>query len=433
MSINKNPAFNLKAVLQETGIAADTLRAWERRYGLPLPQRSAGGHRLYSKHDIETIKWLMARQAEGLSISRAVDLWNEKIASGSDPLSSLQTENTEKPFGMSLETTRKEWLAACLRFDTLAAEQILNQAFAAHSVEIAATEVILRGLYEIGDLWYQGKASVQQEHFASGIATRRVDALISGTPAPSRTGIVLLACPPGEWHSFPLLLLNLFLRRRGWNVVQLGANVPTEQIDETIRVIRPNLVILSAQTLGTAVELSEMARILNKRHVQTAFGGRVFNFVSGLHTVIPAHFLGETIELSIPVIERLIDERVPMPAERETAGKILQAASAFEQGRARIEMALEEQLKSRSQVIEYLDTAIRFLGDALTAALQLGDISYLEVDIAWLIPLLAEYHVSPGILPIFLGAYAGAVREVLGDDGRMITAWLEDEARKLKV
>ena len=85
MSISKNPAFNLKVVLQETGIAADTLRAWERRYGIPMPQRTAGGHRLYSQYDIETIKWLMARQAEGLSISRAVDLWNEHNASGVDP------------------------------------------------------------------------------------------------------------------------------------------------------------------------------------------------------------------------------------------------------------------------------------------------------------------------------------------------------------
>src|SRR5215208_7309322 len=80
------PAFNLKVVLKETGLAADTLRAWERRYGLPIPQRSAGGHRLYSQRDIETIKWLLKRQAEGLSISRAVDLWNEQLASGSDPL-----------------------------------------------------------------------------------------------------------------------------------------------------------------------------------------------------------------------------------------------------------------------------------------------------------------------------------------------------------
>src|SRR5512145_985196 len=84
--VSTTPAFNLKVVLKETGIAADTLRAWERRYGLPMPQRSAGGHRLYSQRDIETIKWLMKRQAEGLSISRAVDLWNEQLASGSDPL-----------------------------------------------------------------------------------------------------------------------------------------------------------------------------------------------------------------------------------------------------------------------------------------------------------------------------------------------------------
>src|SRR5574342_864696 len=80
------PAYNLKVVLKETGLTADTLRAWERRYGLPVPERTPGGHRLYSQRDIETIKWLMKRQAEGLSISRAVDLWNEQLSSGVDPL-----------------------------------------------------------------------------------------------------------------------------------------------------------------------------------------------------------------------------------------------------------------------------------------------------------------------------------------------------------
>ena len=77
MSISSSPTYNLKVVIQETGIAADTLRAWERRYNLPTPKRSPGGHRLYSKRDIEIVKWLIARQNEGLSISRAVDLWNE--------------------------------------------------------------------------------------------------------------------------------------------------------------------------------------------------------------------------------------------------------------------------------------------------------------------------------------------------------------------
>ncbi len=51
--LSTTPAYNLKVVLKETGLAADTLRAWERRYGLPMPQRTAGGHRLYSQRDIE--------------------------------------------------------------------------------------------------------------------------------------------------------------------------------------------------------------------------------------------------------------------------------------------------------------------------------------------------------------------------------------------
>src|SRR5512142_1671050 len=149
------PAFNLKVVLKETGIAADTLRAWERRYGLPLPERSAGGHRLYSQRDIETIKWLMKRQTEGLSISRAVDLWNEQIASGVDPLAGpaqtamlttaampaqYQTPDT------TLDSLRTRWVEACMEFSELAAEQVLNQAFSMFPVEVVCIEVLERGM-----------------------------------------------------------------------------------------------------------------------------------------------------------------------------------------------------------------------------------------------------------------------------------------------
>src|SRR5512135_3781429 len=85
MSIDA-PAFNLKAVVRETGLKPDTIRAWERRYGVPTPRRTAGGHRLYSQRDIDLLKWMNARQHEGLSISRSVDLWKGLEAEGKDPL-----------------------------------------------------------------------------------------------------------------------------------------------------------------------------------------------------------------------------------------------------------------------------------------------------------------------------------------------------------
>ena len=86
---NTRPSYNLKVIMRETGIKPDTLRAWERRYKLPVPQRTTGGHRLYSQRDLETIKWLMARQKEGLSISHAVQLWRDIEENGRDPIQEL--------------------------------------------------------------------------------------------------------------------------------------------------------------------------------------------------------------------------------------------------------------------------------------------------------------------------------------------------------
>ena len=231
--MNTTPVYNLKVVLKETGLTADTLRAWERRYGLPTPQRSAGGHRLYSQRDIETIKWLMARQAEGLSISHAVDLWNEKTATGVDLLADSVKPTLISPSANTLEAVRREWISACMSFNEPLADQTLNQAFALYPLEIVCTEVLQLGLREIGEMWYRDEAIVQQEHFASALAHRKLDSLIAAAPPPTRSQTVLIGCTPGERHFFSPQLLTLLMRRRGLPVVYLGADVPLIKFDET--------------------------------------------------------------------------------------------------------------------------------------------------------------------------------------------------------
>jgi DNA-binding transcriptional MerR regulator len=431
--VSTTPAFNLKVVLKETGIAADTLRAWERRYGLPMPQRSAGGHRLYSQRDIETIKWLMKRQTEGLSISRAVDMWNEQLASGTDPLAGSMPPSILPTSSGNIESLRREWLAACIRFDTIGAEQILSQAFAVHSVEIICTEVIMRGLHEIGELWHSGVSTVQQEHFASEIATRRLEALISAAPAPTRLATILVACPPEEWHSFPSLLITLFLRRRGWNVVSLGAAVPTERMEETLNAVGPTLVVLSTQTLMNAVSLREMARLLKTKNIQAAFGGRVFNHISGLASSIPAHFLGNTIESAIPTIESLMKTPLPVPEEATIEQNICKTAEDYKEKRLQIERFILEHLTSQGQTVDYLDIANHFLGNTLLAALELGDVSYISTDLHWLSNLLMERNIPASVLPFYLNLYAQAIREVLGEAGQLIYEWLIIESQKFDV
>ena len=70
LSLSDTPRYNIKAVVQQTQVNISTLRAWEQRYGVPHPQRSGHGHRLYSQRDIAIITWLRQCTENGLAISQ---------------------------------------------------------------------------------------------------------------------------------------------------------------------------------------------------------------------------------------------------------------------------------------------------------------------------------------------------------------------------
>ena len=80
--------YPIGTVSNITGINPVTLRAWERRYELINPTRTESGHRLYSEHDIEQIKLILALLDEGIAISRVKDAMrvaaeNSKTTAGS--------------------------------------------------------------------------------------------------------------------------------------------------------------------------------------------------------------------------------------------------------------------------------------------------------------------------------------------------------------
>lgn len=437
--VSTTPAFNLKVVLKETGIAADTLRAWERRYGLPMPQRSAGGHRLYSQRDIEIIKWLMKRQVEGLSISRAVDLWNEHLTSGLDPLAgfgqtglaplvSLQYPTSDT----TLDSLRAHWIDACLSFNEAIAEQILNQAFSIFPVEAVCTDVLQKGLSEIGDLWYENRASVQQEHFASGLAIRRLDALLSASPAPTRNQSVIIGCPSNEWHTFTPLLLALFVRRRGLNVLYLGANVPISQFTDTVKNAKADLVVLVAQHLISAATLRLTALVLSSQKIPVGFGGRIFNLRPGISDSIPGYFLGNDIIGALEQIETMLNGQGRNRAPKGISQAYATTHQAFISKRAQIELAIRQTLEPLSIAPEDLETGIQFLGDNITAALQLGDINHVSDEINWVKFLLHAHERPEQELVGFMDAYTKAVDKHINGSGNLITEWLSSEAKKIR-
>ena len=433
--ISKKPIFNLNLVLQETGIKADTLRAWEKRYDLPHPDRSEGGHRLFSEYDIETIKWLMERQEEGMRISRAVDLWNSILNNGRDPLYSPQTEQTMKPAvsitaqdSEALDFERTRWVEACLDFDENAAEQVLTQSFAQFSLETVCIKILQAGLAEIGYLWYQGKVSVQQEHFASELAVRKLHTLISAAPKPVRSDTILVSCPEAENHVFSPLLIAVLLRYRSWNVIFLGANVPKLEFKETIQKTHPSLIVMSAMRLTTAATLLDTALYIQALNVPIAFGGRIFNYSPELINKIPGYFLGDNLQKSISSIENLLLSPLPPLEYSADTNQFAQTIHDYIENKPLIEVQVLHKI-SESYKDMYPERIFQevnsFLSQDILAALFLGDMKLLGQNIEWVKNLLGHREVSENLIYNYLETYAEAARTHLPETGQPIIEWLE--------
>jgi len=120
---------------------------------------------------------------------------------------------------------------------------------------------------------------------------------------------ILAACPPGEWHELGLLMICVFLARRGYAVGYLGANLPADELARLVRHDTPRLVLLSAQTEDTAAALGGVLRSL--RHLppprpELAYGGWIFNGRPELRRRTPGVYLGPDARAAVASVERLL-------------------------------------------------------------------------------------------------------------------------------
>jgi MerR family transcriptional regulator, light-induced transcriptional regulator len=427
----QTPTFNMKAVIHETGLKPDTLRAWERRYGLPAPERTSGGHRLYSQRDIDTLKWLIGRQEEGLSISHAVELWNRLVAQGQDPL--LVATPAAKPAdmapavpgisGANVERLRREWIESCLAFDERSAERVLAQGFSLYSPEQVCFEILQKGLAELGEGWYRGETTVQQEHFASELASRRLELLVAATPPPTRSGRVLAGCPPGEEHTFVPLLLTLILRRQGWDVLYLGPNVPVDRLEATISSTRPQLAIFPAQQLTTAASLIDIAEVLGKERVPMAYGGRVFNVAPDLRERITGHYLGEQLDTAGQVVEKILTTPQALTSARSASMVYQEGLYHFGERRAAVESSIWRELSQLDVPYAELVEANTQLAAKISAALKLGDMNYMASEMSWVEGLVKNHEINGDSLGRYLDAYRRAVENEMDERGQPVKEW----------
>ena len=234
---------------RRSGVSPELLRAWERRYDLLRPTRSAGGLRLYSAADLERVRAMQRHLAGGLAAAEAAAL--------------ARRSAEPAPSAVALDDLRRELEDALLAFDEPRAQTIVDSLLAATTLDTVLSRVVVPYLHELGEGWERGELSVAQEHFASSVLRGRLLGLARGWDR----GLgprVLLACAPGEQHDLGLICFGLALRERGWRIGYLGADTPIDSVASAALAFAPEFVVLSAVTAerfrAKANELPELAK-----------------------------------------------------------------------------------------------------------------------------------------------------------------------------
>jgi DNA-binding transcriptional MerR regulator len=275
---------------RRVGVPPELLRAWEQRYGLLEPVRSAGGFRLYTTADENRVRSMRRHLDEGISAAEAARLTlAERARADADESAGLASLTSD--LGEALD-----------RLDETRAHAAVDRLLATFTHQTVLRAVVLPYLHELGERWERGEASVAQEHFASNLLRGRLLGLARGW-GQSTGPRAVLACAPGELHDLPLIIFGLALAGRGWSITYFGADTPIATIQEALEDVEPRLVVVSATTSqrlrAAQAQLTELGR-----YVPIALAGA--GATERLARATGASLLQED---PVTAAERLADER----------------------------------------------------------------------------------------------------------------------------
>ncbi len=224
-------------ICSETGLSADVVRVWERRYGFPLPVRLPSGHRRYLQEDLNRLR-LMA----------------EAVAQGHRPsLVARSAEAALKRLLQPEDNPRVERLfAAVMAMETEPMRVLLREAQVEQGWKPCLQQVVAPLLDRVGTAWAEGSIGIHHEHLVTEVLEDFLRSLRLACPVQPSRGAVLLCTLPGERHRLGLLMAGLAYASLGARTELLGVDLPVASIAQAARALKVDRVAvsLSIQSAG---------------------------------------------------------------------------------------------------------------------------------------------------------------------------------------
>ncbi|MGV1007245.1 MAG: MerR family transcriptional regulator [Dermatophilaceae bacterium] len=254
--------YTIKQAAELTGVPIATLRAWERRYGVVAPPRTAGGYRLYDEPMIEAFRSMRALVQSGWAPSQAA----QQVQGSPEP--------AEPPVAAERDIARLRQAGADL--DTDAVREALDEGFQRGTFEAVSDGWLMPAMHAIGEDWEAGRLSVAGEHLVANAVLRRLAAAYDTAARETAAPRVLLGLPPGVLHELGLFAFAVCARRAGLATTYLGANVPVQDWVTAVRIEQPDFVVIAAVRDDDVPALAQVVTALSAAHprVRIGVGGR---------------------------------------------------------------------------------------------------------------------------------------------------------------
>lgn len=258
---------SIRVVSNRTGIAADTLRMWERRYGFPRPARRAGGSRVYSEDDVARLHLLARAINVGFRPSEVVTLPSADLtklveASTADSPPRAPAAARPAPAAQPGVAPSLDAVTDALRADDIVGvRSLLRAAAVSLGPRAFVTELAHPLAVRVGELWAAGSLEVRHEHVASACLTSQLHLLLGALEDGERAPSVLLATLPGEPHLLGLDMVAVYLAANLAAPHVLGADTPPTEIAAAAKAFDVDAVGLS---ISPAVDRRAASRALTR-------------------------------------------------------------------------------------------------------------------------------------------------------------------------
>ncbi|HZD26455.1 MAG TPA: MerR family transcriptional regulator [Alphaproteobacteria bacterium] len=220
--------YSIKAVASVTGLTPETIRVWERRYGVVSPERDGEGRRLYSHADVRRLQLLARATRIGHRIGRLVQFSDTE-------LEHLLAEGEALGPGGGVAGVVRQIVEAAAVYDIRRCEALLAHALLGSTGLGMVEEVLAPLMREVGERWHSQSFSVAQEHLISAMVERQVMALLHLLEGGAVGPQLVVGTLSGERHGFGALLATLVAAYRGARCDYLGTDLPAAELAEAAR------------------------------------------------------------------------------------------------------------------------------------------------------------------------------------------------------